>query len=148
MIRPYPTMKPSVRNPPRNRGYLSSSPPACSFKKYNVSRPGFHSKIHQVLHLPRKVTLEIPQVLHLPRKVTLELPQVPKCCACHEKSNRTLLYWTLPYSALLYLTLLYLTLLYSTLLYLTLPYLALLYLILLYLTLLYLTLLYLTLFST
>ena len=40
-----------------------------------ISRPGLHSKTHQV-HLPRKVTLELHQVLHLPRKVTLELHQV------------------------------------------------------------------------
>ena len=66
-----PSMKPSVRNPPRNRGYFSSSPRAFSIEKYNISRPGLHSKTHQVLHLPRKVTLELHQVLHLPRKMTL-----------------------------------------------------------------------------
>ena len=98
------------RNPPRNRGYFSTSPRAFSIVKYNVSRPILHSNLHQVLRLPRKVTLERHQVLRLPRKVTLErhqvlrLPQkVPlelhqvlrlprkvtlelhKNCACHEK---------------------------------------------------------------
>ena len=67
-----PSMKPSVRNPPRNRGYFSSSPRrAFSIEKYNISRPGLHSKTHQVLHRPRKVTLELHQVLHLPHKITL-----------------------------------------------------------------------------
>ena len=41
-----PTMKPSVRNPPRHRGYFSSSPRAFSIEKHNISRPGLHSKTH------------------------------------------------------------------------------------------------------
>ena len=80
MIRPWsehdPTMKPSVRNPPRNWGYFSSSPRAFSMEKYNVSRPILHSNLHQTLRLPRKVTLALHEVLRLPRKVTLELHQV------------------------------------------------------------------------
>ena len=86
-IRPWCENDPSVirewsehenanRNPPRNRGYFSSSPRAFSIEKYNVSRPILHSNLHQILHLPRKVTLELHQVLRLPRKVTLELHQV------------------------------------------------------------------------
>ena len=71
-----PSMKPSVRNPPRNRGYFSSPPRAFSIVKYNVLRPILHSNIHQVLRLPRKVTLEPHQILHLPQKVTLELHQI------------------------------------------------------------------------
>ena len=35
-----PRMKPSVRKPPRNRGYFSRSPQAFSIKKYNISRSG------------------------------------------------------------------------------------------------------------
>ena len=38
-----PTMKPSVRHPPRNRGYFSSSPRAFSIEKYNVSHPIFQT---------------------------------------------------------------------------------------------------------
>ena len=76
MIRPWSEHENANRNPPRNRGYFSSSPRAFSIEKYNVSRPILHSNIHQVLRLPRKVTLELHQVLHLPRKVTLELHQV------------------------------------------------------------------------
>ena len=105
------------RNPPRNRGYFSTSPRAFSIVKYNVSRPMLHSNIHQVLRLPqkvtkerhqvlrlpRKVTLERHQVLHLPRKVTLELHQV-----LHLPRKLTL---ELHYSTLLDSTLLYLTLL-------------------------------------
>ena len=67
---------PSVRNPPRNRGYFSRSGGTVCIEKYNISRSGYLSKFHQVLRLPRKVTLELHQVLRLPRKVTLELHQV------------------------------------------------------------------------
>ena len=66
-----PRMKPSVRNPPRNRGYLSRPPGAFCIEKYNISRSGYHSKFHRILRLPRKVTLELHQILRLPRKVTL-----------------------------------------------------------------------------
>ena len=76
MIRAWSEHKNANRNPPRNRGYFSSSPRAFSIEKYNVSRPILHSNIHQVLRLPRKVTLELHQILRLPRKVTLELHQV------------------------------------------------------------------------
>ena len=67
---------PSVRNPPRNRGYFSRSGGTVCIEKYNISRSGYLSKSHQVLRLPRKVTLDLHQVLRLPRKVTLELHQV------------------------------------------------------------------------
>ncbi len=66
-----PRMKPSVRNPPRNRGYFSRSPRAFSIEKYNISRSGYHSKFHRILRLPRKVTLQLHQILRLPRKMTL-----------------------------------------------------------------------------
>ena len=65
-----PRMKPSLRNPPRKRGYFSRSPRAFSIEKYN-SRSGYHSKFHQILRLPRKVTLQLHQILRLPRKMTL-----------------------------------------------------------------------------
>ena len=71
-----PRMKPSVRSAPRNRAYFSGSPRAFSAEKCNVSTPGYYSKIHQVLHLPWKVALELHQMLHLPRKVALELHQM------------------------------------------------------------------------
>ena len=71
-----PTMKPSVRNPPRNRGSFSRPPQAFCIEKYNISRSGYHSKFHRILRLPRKVTLELHQILRLPRKVTLALHQI------------------------------------------------------------------------
>ena len=43
---------------------------------FNTSRPGYRSKIDQVLRLPHKVTLEFHQVLDPPQKVTLEFHQV------------------------------------------------------------------------
>ena len=76
MIRAWSENENANRNPPRNRGYFSTSPRAFSIVKYNVSRPILHSNLHQVLRLPRKVTLERHQVLRLPRKVTLERHQV------------------------------------------------------------------------
>ena len=71
-----PSMNPSVRNPRGNKGCFSRSGRAFCSAKYNVSRCGYLYKFHQVLRLPRKVTLDLHQVLHLPRKVTLDLHQV------------------------------------------------------------------------
>ena len=76
VIRAWSENENANRNPPRKWGYFSRSPEAFSIVKYNVSRPILHSNLHQVLHLPRKVTLELHQILRLPRKVTLELHQV------------------------------------------------------------------------
>ena len=66
-----PSIKPSDRNPPRNRGYFSHPPRAFCIEKYNISRSGYHSKFHRMLRLPRKVTLQFHQILRLPRKITL-----------------------------------------------------------------------------
>ena len=57
MIRPWSEHENANRNPPRNRGYFSTSPRAFSIVKYNVSPPILHSNLHQILRLPRKVTL-------------------------------------------------------------------------------------------
>ena len=65
-------MKPSLRNPPRNRGYFSRSPRAFCIEKYNISRSSYHSKFHRILRLPRKVTLQLYQIQRLPRKMTLQ----------------------------------------------------------------------------
>ena len=40
-------------------------------EKCNISRSGYLSKFHQVLRLPRKVTLQLHQILRLPRKMNL-----------------------------------------------------------------------------
>ena len=66
-----PRMKPSLRNPPRNRGYFSRPPQAFCIEKYNISRSGYHSKFHRILRLPRKVTLQLHRILRLPRKMTV-----------------------------------------------------------------------------
>ena len=76
MIREWSDHENANRNPPRKWGYFSSSPGAFSIVKYNVSSPILHSKIHQVLRLPQKVTLDLHRILPLPRKVTLELHQI------------------------------------------------------------------------
>ena len=39
--------------------------------KYNISRSGYLPKCHDVLRLPRKVTLQPHQILRLPRKMNL-----------------------------------------------------------------------------
>ena len=76
-IRPWSeheTVSPQPASHPRF--FFSSSPHTFAIVKYNISRPILHSNLHQVPHLPRKVTLDLHQILHLPRKVTLELHQV------------------------------------------------------------------------
>ena len=40
-------------------------------EKYNISRSGYLPKCHQMLRLPRKVTLQLHQILRLPRKMHL-----------------------------------------------------------------------------
>ena len=76
MIRAQSEHKNANHNLPRKWGYFSGFAGAFSIIKYNVSRPILHSNLDQVLHLPRKVTLDLHQVLHLQPKVTLELHQV------------------------------------------------------------------------
>ena len=44
-----------------------------NFTKYCGCHEKWH---HQILHVPRKVTVELHQIMHLPRKVTLELHQI------------------------------------------------------------------------
>ena len=109
MIRPWsehdPTMKPSVRNPPRNRGYLSRPPRAFCIEKYNISRSGYHSKFHRILRLQRKVTLTRTSpntapatkneshdwsLSHMKRYLQcaeqqVSLSKLTKYCACHAK---------------------------------------------------------------
>ena len=94
-----PTMKPSVRNPPRNRGDLSRPPQAFCIEKYNISRSGYHSKFHRILRLPRKVTLALDQILRLPRKVALALHQILRLprkvtLALQQILSEVLLDWT------------------------------------------------------
>ena len=125
MIREWSENENANRNPPRNRGYFSSSPRAFSIEKYNVSRPILHSNLHPILRLPRKVPLELHQILRLPRKVTLELHQVLRLprkvtLELHQVlrlPRKVTLDSTWHYSTWLYSTWLYFTWLYSTWLY-------------------------------
>ena len=59
------TVSPQPASQPRLLVELSTS---ISFWKIQHFPPGYHSKIHQALHLPLKVTLELPQALNLPRE--------------------------------------------------------------------------------
>ena len=51
----------------RSRSLLPPWQRIC-FEKYNISRSGYLPKLHQILRLPRKVTLQHHQILCLPRK--------------------------------------------------------------------------------
>ena len=74
--RPFRDRSETVPRPFPSVRYFSRSGLAFCIGKCNISSSGYLSKFHQVLRLPRKVTLELHQVLRLPRKVTLELHQV------------------------------------------------------------------------
>ena len=111
---------------------------------HNISRPGYLPKFPQILHAPRKATLQLHRILRLPRKVTFKhhCSNITKYYACHKKwqhSNcqqilrlprkvthesslpfssllsSTLLFSTLPFSTRLFSTLLFSSFLYSTL---------------------------------
>ena len=67
-----PTMKSSSRT--RRFGDLTRPILETHFviiEKYNISRSGYLPKCHQMLRLPRKVTLQLHQILRLPRKMHL-----------------------------------------------------------------------------
>ena len=59
-----------ISHPPLRRPYPSHRGDAFSTEKYNVSRSGYLPKCHEMLRLPRKVTL---QLLRLPRKMNLSI---------------------------------------------------------------------------
>ena len=44
--------------------------------KYNISRPGYLPKCHEVLRLPRKVTRQPHQILRLPRKMNVDFTEL------------------------------------------------------------------------
>ena len=71
-----PSMNPSVRNPPDNWGSFSRLSHAFCIEKYKSSilRSGNHSKFHQILRLPRKVTVQLHEILPLPRKSLCRVP--------------------------------------------------------------------------
>ena len=65
-----------ISHPPVRRAYFSRFGDAFCIENYNISRSGYLSKFHQILRLPRKVTLQDHQILRLPRKVTLRHHQM------------------------------------------------------------------------
>ena len=71
MIRPWSEHELVISHPPVRRGYFSRFGDAFCIENYNISRSGYLSKLHQILRLPRKLTLQDHQILRLPRKVTL-----------------------------------------------------------------------------
>ena len=77
MIRPYdpriirPWNRQSATRLATEVTYFSRPPRAFCIEKYNILRSGYPSKFHRILHLPRKVRLQLHQILRLPRKVNV-----------------------------------------------------------------------------
>ena len=70
MIRPWSDHELVISHPPIRRGYFLRFGAAFCIENYNISRSGYLSKFHQILRLPRKVTLQDHQILRLPREMT------------------------------------------------------------------------------
>ena len=60
-----------ISHPPVRRAYFLRFGDAFCNKNYNISRSGYLPRFHQILRLPRKVTLQDHQKLRLPRYMTL-----------------------------------------------------------------------------
>ena len=71
MIRAWSEDKIVISHPPPRRPSSSHLGDAFCIEKYNISRSGYLSKFHEMLCLPRKVTLQLHQILRLPRKMHL-----------------------------------------------------------------------------
>ena len=76
MIRPWADHELVISHPPVRRGYFWRFGDAFCIENYNISRSGYLPRFHQILCLPRKVTLQHHQMLRLPRKVTLQHHQI------------------------------------------------------------------------
>ena len=70
MIRPWSEDNPTTKSSSRTRrfGDLARSILKTHFVWYNVSRSGYLPKFHEMLRLPRKVTLQLHQILPLRRR--------------------------------------------------------------------------------
>ncbi len=107
-----PVRSQSLLFPPRQRHALN----------YNISRSGYLPKFHQILRLPRKMSLQQYQTLHLPREVRCEWWDWCEWCVdwcewCVDRCEWWVSYSPLSYSTLSYSTLSYwATLSYSELL--------------------------------
>ena len=78
-------------HPPLRRPYSSDLGDEFCIEKYNASRSGYLPKSHQMLRLPRKVTVHLLQILRLPRKknVTMDANHIwnPICIARSIRSH-------------------------------------------------------------
>ena len=71
MIRAWSDHEIVISHPPLRRPDSSHLGDAFCMKKYNIWRSGYLPKLHEMLRLPRKVTLQLHQILRLPRNVNL-----------------------------------------------------------------------------
>ena len=79
-----------ISHPPLRRPYSSHLGDAFCMEKYNISRSGYLSKFHEMLRLPRKVTLQLHQILRLPRKMNLMIdPRLTWNVIYNARSNRS-----------------------------------------------------------
>ena len=76
MIRGYSEHEIAISHPPLRRPYSSDLGDEFCIEKYNISRSGYLPKSHQMLRLPRKVTVHLLERLRPPRKVTVHLDQI------------------------------------------------------------------------
>ena len=68
-IRPWSEHEIVISHPPLRRPDSSHLGDAFCMKKQNISRSGYLPKLHEMLRLPRKVTLRLHHLLRLPRKM-------------------------------------------------------------------------------
>ena len=145
MIRAWSDHENANRNPPRHRGYFSSSPRAFSIEKYTHNltfKPSPNtapatksdtSTSRSTAPATTSDTWTSPSTAPATKSDTWTSPNTAPATKSNTTTSRSTApatksdTWTSPSTALLYLTLLYLTLLYLTLLYWTLLYLTLLY---------------------
>ena len=71
MIRTWSEHEIAKLNPAVRRAYFSPLGNAFCIENYNISRCDYLPQIHQILRLPRKVTLQHHQMLRLPPRMTL-----------------------------------------------------------------------------
>ena len=93
-----------ISHPPPRRPSSPHLGDAFCMEKYNISRSGYLSKLHQVLRLLRRVTLQLHQILRLPRNMHPTL------------LNASILYSSILYASLLHTSIFYASILYASIL--------------------------------
>ena len=68
-------------------------------EKYNIWRSGYLPKLHEMLRLPRKVTLQLHQILRLPRKMNLMIDPRHICNVIYNARSNKSHTTTSPYTA-------------------------------------------------